>query len=171
MIGAALCRSAEAERLVADLEARFAAIRGQHPALAGRTVATARPSSNDASSYFVWGPQDVRGRFFAALGMRTPADLERLVGDQFYATISTEQLGKLDEADVVVVITGSEAERKAFAGLPGYPALRTVQEGRVVTLDDRQSAALSFSSVLSLPEVLDTLPAGLAAALGGTQAR
>jgi iron complex transport system substrate-binding protein len=40
-----------------------------------------------------------------------------------------------------------------------------VQDDRVVTLDDQQSAALSFSSVLSLPAVLDTLPEQIAAAL------
>lgn len=171
MVGAALGRSADAERLVTDLEARFAAARAQYPALAGRTVATARPSSNDGASYFVWGPQDARGRFFAALGMSTPAEFERLAGDQFYATISTEQLGKLDTADLVVVITSSEAERRVFAGLPGYPALRVVREGRVLTIDDRRSAALSFSSVLSLPEMLDTIPAEMAARLGGTPAR
>jgi iron complex transport system substrate-binding protein len=41
-----------------------------------------------------------------------------------------------------------------------------VQQGRVVTLDDQASAALSFSSVLSLPSVLDTLPGQLAGTLG-----
>jgi iron complex transport system substrate-binding protein len=64
-----------------------------------------------------------------------------------------------------VVVTNDAAERTAFAALPGYPALRAVQEGRVVSLDDEQSAALSFSSIRSLPAVLDSVPGQLAAAV------
>jgi iron complex transport system substrate-binding protein len=49
--------------------------------------------------------------------------------------------------------------------MPGYGQLKLVQQSKVVTLDDEQSAALSFGSVLSLPSVLDTLPGRLARAV------
>jgi iron complex transport system substrate-binding protein len=166
MVGTALGRSAEAGKLVADLEARFAAVRAQYPAFAGRTAALARPSSNDSNSYFVWGSQDLRARFFASLGLTVPPEFDQLAGKQFYASISTEELGKLDSADLLVLITADAAERQRFESLPGYSALKVVQAGRVVALDDEQSAALSFSSVLSLPGVLDSLPPQIAKGLG-----
>lgn len=165
--GKALGRSAEADKLITDLEARFTAARAQYPQLAGKTVAGARPSSNGAANYFVWGRQDLRSRFFDQLGMPVPPEFDKLAGDKFYADISTEQLAKLDTADFVVVITASDTERAAFAGLAGYPALKAVQQKRMLTLTDRESAALSFSSVLSLPELLDGLPKQLATGLGG----
>ena len=166
MTGAALGRAPEAEKLVADLETRFAAARAQYPVLAGRTVAGARPSSADNASYFVWGSQDLRARFFSSLGMTVPPDVDRLAGNAFYATISTEELGRLDAADLVVLITASAQERASFEALPGYASLRVVRDGKVLAPDDRQSAALSFSSVLSLPELLDTMPGELARAVG-----
>jgi len=101
--------------------------------LAGKSVAGARPSSSDDASYFVWGSQDLRARFFSSLGMTVPPEFEKLAGNAFYASVSTEELSRLDSADLMVLVP-----------------------------DDRQSAALSFSSVLSLPELLDSMPAQLA---------
>lgn len=165
MTGTALGRAPEAEKLVTDLEARFAAARAQYPALAGKTVAGARPSSADTANYFVWGSQDLRARFFSSLGMTVPPDVDRLAGNAFYATISTEELSRFDTADLVVLITASAQERASFEALPGYSSLRVVRDGKVLVPDDRRSAALSFSSVLSLPELLDTMPAELAKAV------
>lgn len=167
MTGAALGRAPEAEKLVTDLEARFATARTQYPVLAGKTVAGARPSSADNASYFVWGSQDLRARFFSSLGMAVPAEFDRLAGNAFYATVSIEELGRLDTADLVVLITAGAQERATFEALPGYSSLRVVRDGRVLAPDDRQSAALSFSSVLSLPELLDTMPAELARTVAG----
>ncbi|ODT98744.1 MAG: hypothetical protein ABS81_27175 [Pseudonocardia sp. SCN 72-86] len=166
LTGQALGKSAEADKLVSDLEARFAQVKQQYPALVGKSVAGVRPSSNDNASFFVWGSQDLRARAFEAMGMVTPPEFNQLAGNQFYATISTEELSKLDQADVLVLITSSAQERQTFESLPGYANLKAVKEGKVVVLDDEQSAALSFSSALSLPSVLDTLPGQLAAKLG-----
>lgn len=113
----------------------------------------------------MWGSQDLRARFFSSLGMTVPPDVDRLAGNAFYATISTEELSRLDTADLVVLITASAQERASFEALPGYSSLRVVRDGKVLVPDDRRSAALSFSSVLSLPELLDTMPAELAKAV------
>lgn len=166
LTGQALGRAAEAEKLVTDLDARVAQAGTRFPQLAGKTVAGVRPSTASRAEYFVWGPQDLRARFFAGLGMRGVPAFDRAAGDQFYGRVSTEQLGLLDQADAVVLITSSAAERTAFQSQPGYAALRVVRDGHVVVLDDTEAAALSFSSVLSLPSVLDTLPQKLAGAVG-----
>ena len=71
-----------------------------------------------------------------------------------WADVLPEARRELDRADAIVVV-GTEAERAAFAALPGYDQLGLVQDSKVVTLDDEQVAALSVSSVLSLPAVVD----------------
>ncbi len=162
LIGAALGKPARAEQMVTDLERRFAEARAAHPEFAGKLVAGARPNSVDPSQYMVWGSQDVRARFFSALGFGTPAEFDRRAGMRFYAQLSTELLGRLDDSDLVVWITGGEAERARIPQLAGYERLRVVRENRTLVLDDELSAALSFSSVLSLPAALDTLPARMA---------
>lgn len=166
LIGTALGRAAEADRMVADLEARFATVRGQYPQFEGRKAAIAAASSTGAG-YFVWTSQDSRGRFLTSLGFTVPADFDELAGDNFYADISNERLGMLDENDVVGWLEIPGNDNAALESQPGYPALRIGQEGRVVDLTQEQGVALSFSSVLSLPSLLDELPAELASHLGG----
>ncbi|GAY09572.1 iron-siderophore ABC transporter substrate-binding protein [Pseudonocardia sp. N23] len=166
LTGKALGKTAEADKLIADTDAGFVTAKSTYPALVGKSVAAVRPSSADNASFFVWGSQDLRGRFLESLGMTIPAEFDTLAGSNFYATISTEQLSKLDQADVVVLVTASAQERQAFESLPGYGNLKAVQQNKIIVLDDDESAALSFSSVLSLPSVLETLPAKLATAAG-----
>jgi iron complex transport system substrate-binding protein len=166
MIGTALGRAGEADRMVADLEARFAAVRAQYPQFAGSNAAIAAASST-AAEYFVWTSDDNRGRFLTSLGFTVPARFDELAGDDFYARISLEQLGMLDENDVVGWLEIPGNDNAALDAQPGYPALRVGQERRVVSLTQEQGVALSFSSVLSLPALLDELPAEFAARLGG----
>ncbi|MGH3586100.1 MAG: iron-siderophore ABC transporter substrate-binding protein [Pseudonocardia sp.] len=166
LIGAALGRAEEADRMVADLEARFAAVRAQYPQFAGRTAAIAATSST-GGEYFVWTSEDNRGQFLTALGFTVPARFDELAGDDFYARISLERLGLLDENDVVGWLEIPGNDQAALAAQAGYPALRVGQEDRVVSLTQEQGVALTFSSVLSLPALLDELPAEFAAHLGG----
>jgi len=166
LIGTALGRTAEAEQLVADLEARFAAVTERYPQFAGRTAAIAAASSTNAG-YFVWTSEDNRGRFLTSLGFTVPETFDQLAGENFYADISNERLGLLDDCDVVGWLEIPGNDNASLEAQPGYTALRVGQEGRVANLTQEQGVALSFSSVLSLPALLDELPAQFAAALGG----
>jgi iron-siderophore transport system substrate-binding protein len=167
LIGAALGKADEADRLVTDLEARFAAVRAQYPQFAGRPAAVAAASSTGNGHYFVWTTDDNRGRFLTSLGFTVPARFDELADGDFYADISGEQLGLLDQNDLVAWITIPGTANPGIAQQPGAAALRVAQEGRVVELTEEQGVALSFSSVLSLPALLDELPAEFAARLGG----
>jgi iron complex transport system substrate-binding protein len=167
LIGSALGKPDEADRLVADLEARFAAVRAQYPQFAGRSAAVAAASSTGSGNYFVWTSDDNRGRFLTSLGFTVPAQFDELADGDFYADISGEQLGLLDQNDLVAWITIPGTSNPGITQQPGAAALRVAQEGRVVELTEEQGVALSFSSVLSLPALLDELPAEFATRLGG----
>jgi iron complex transport system substrate-binding protein len=167
LIGQALGRSTEADGLVADLEGRFAAVSAEYPQLAGKRAAVAALSSVGAGQYFVWTSGDNRGRFLESIGLTVPARFDELAGENFYADISGEQLGLLDENDLVVWLQIPGTENATLEAQPGYPALRVGQEGRVLNLTTEQAVALSFSSVLSLPALLDTIPGEIATRVGG----
>jgi len=89
---------------------------------------------------------------------------DKSAGDAAYATMPSDKLVTLDRADALMV-PGTQAEQQAFAALPGYGQLQLVQESKVVTLDDEQSAALAFGSVLSLPAVIDEVAGRLSRAV------
>jgi iron complex transport system substrate-binding protein len=165
LIGAALGKAGEADRLVADLEARFAEVRSRYPQFAGKQAVMAAASSSGNGHYFVWTSDDNRGRFLTSLGFTVPAQFDELAAGDFYADISGEQLGLLDQNDLVGWITIPGAPNPGISQQTGAAALRVAREGRVVELTEEQGVALSFSSVLSLPALLDELPAEFAARL------
>jgi iron complex transport system substrate-binding protein len=95
-----------------------------------------------------------------------PAQFDGLAREGFYAGINTEQLSLLEQNDLVGWITVPATVNSGLDPQPGHPALRVGREGCVVGLTEEQGVALSFSSVLSLPALLDQLPAEFVAHLG-----
>lgn len=168
LIGRAVGQSEQAEELIADVEEQFKAARDEHPEFAGATAAMAM---SQEGTYFGYGPEDVRGRFLTSLGFELPGQLAELSGDQFYASISAERLDLLD-ADVLIWLVPSQAEREALEQNQVYQRLDAAREGRDLFLEfsDPIAGAISFSTVLSLPYLLDDLMPKLAAAVDGDPA-
>jgi iron complex transport system substrate-binding protein len=165
-IGRALDREDRAEELVSDLEGRFAA-REEHPEFEGASGVVAGLSAEDDSyTPSPYGPQDVRGRFMSSLGFRIPEEIQDLAGDAFFVELSRERLGLID-TDVLVWVTVVAEDYEAVRDDPLYRQLDAAGEGRDLFLGGKLSAAFSFSSVLSLPYVLDELVPQLAAAFDG----
>jgi iron complex transport system substrate-binding protein len=166
LTGQAVGRTAEADKLVGDLEARIAQARRQNPQLEGRTIASVLPSTDAGGGFFVYGPQDLRSRFFASLGLTGVPALDQVAGDKFYGQFSAEQLGQLNQADIVALIPSSPSQVAPFRAQPGWQNLDAVKAGKAQVFQGETAAALTFSSVLSLPVVLDTVPQQLAGAVG-----
>ena len=166
LISRALGREGRAEELISGVEARFAETREKHPEFEGATGVISL--TGEGGNYYPYGPQDSRGRLLTSLGFELPREVVELAGDQFFATISREQLGLVD-ADVLVWIVNSLAEREALMSDPLYARLDAVKEGRDIFLEVNEplAGALSFGTVLSLPFLLDGLTPRLGAALDG----
>ncbi len=169
IIGRALGQEQRAVELVAAVEARFAESRRANPQFAGASVVAA--SDFGDGQLRVNGPQDPRARILTSLGFELPPRIAELVGDEFVAAISTEQL-QLVEADAVVWISSTEAGASRVQDQPLYQALDVAREGRDVFLvgNDPVGAAYAFSTVLSLPVALDGPAPRLVAALDGDPA-
>jgi iron complex transport system substrate-binding protein len=155
----ALGREEQGAEVVDDVEREIAGVRREHPEFEGSSFVLASAS---AGQVYAFGPQDLRARFFASLGFETPARIEELAGDSFFAELSEEQLELLDQD--VIVVYGSE---KDFAGFPLFQRLDAVREGRVIYMDvDGDFAnALGFSSPLSIPFALEQAVPQLAEAV------
>lgn len=168
-VGRALGQEPRASELVVAVEAQVAAARQANPQFAGATAVAAYDFGDGQLG--VYGPQDPRARILSSLGFETPPRIAELVGDEFYAMISSEQL-ELVEADVVVWIENTEAGARRIQDQPVYRTLKVAQEGRDVFLigNDPVGAAYAFSTVLSLPVALEGLIPRLAAALDGDPA-
>ncbi|WP_409332363.1 iron-siderophore ABC transporter substrate-binding protein [Trujillonella humicola] len=152
--GRALGQEERAEELVAEVEARFADVRAAHAELEGRSVTLSGVAYQ--GEYPFHASSDTRTQFFLDFGMVVDPELDEIAGEEFYGTVSQEQAGLLD-ADVLLWQAGSAAERAQIEGDPILGAIPAVAEGRSLFVEGADYDALQFSSVLSLPYLLDSL--------------
>ncbi|MGH9153612.1 MAG: iron-siderophore ABC transporter substrate-binding protein [Acidimicrobiales bacterium] len=164
-VGRALGRAAQAEKLVADLEGRFRAVRDRHPGWQGRTVAVST-YRNSGGAYGFFASQDPRSRFFTSLGFVVPRALDDATGGKFFGEVSPERLSLLD-ADLVVWVQVAYVDggRAAIMGDPLVGQMRSARERRQIFLEGDLENAFAFNSVLSLPFVLDGVVPMLEAAV------
>ncbi len=165
-LGRALCREERAEERIAGVEARLRDAREDHPELAGATAVVALPGGPDGS-FWIYGPQDSRVRFLTSLGLEVPDRVAELAGDRFAASVSGERMDLL-EADLLVWMASPE-QREALERDPIYRRLPAAREGRDLFLpvDGTLTAALTNTSVLNLPYLLEELVPRIAAAVAG----
>lgn len=162
----ALGRTAQAEQVITDTEARFAAVREEYPEFAGLEAAVAFTFEELPGAY---ASNDTRAQTLAEFGFVTPAEFDELAGDQFYFTVSDEELDVLDR-DVIVWVLSDESGYQALAAMALRPSLTAYAEGREVIADPLLSGAFSHGSPLSLEYVIDELVPELALAVDGDPA-
>ncbi|MEU6496820.1 iron-siderophore ABC transporter substrate-binding protein [Streptomyces sp. NPDC046984] len=167
-IGQALGKTDEAKKLVSGVEAKFTAAKKADPSFAGASAVMATPYEGT----FVYGSQDPRSRLLSDLGFSLPKDLDKVIGDQFGANISKERFDLLDQdVDVWIVPDTTSAVAKLHSDKI-YADLDVVKQGREVFIKETSDYgnAVSLSTVLSIPYVLDRLVPQLAAAVDGKTA-
>ncbi|MFI9820559.1 iron-siderophore ABC transporter substrate-binding protein [Streptomyces sp. NPDC052013] len=167
-IGKALGKADEAEKAVAETEDRIRAAAGEHPEFKGASAVMATPYEG----MFVFGSQDPRSRLLTSLGFTLPADLDKVIGDQFGANISKERTDLLDQDAVVWQVGDVTKDAAKLHEDASYKDLTVVKEGREVFVDETSDYgnALSMGTVLSLPYVIERLVPQLAAAVDGKPA-
>lgn len=157
LIGKALGRSEQAEKLITDTQSAFEQAVADHPEFEGKEAVFLLGSSADG----VWsvGQDDYRGGWLQELGFEV---------DETSGQVSLEKLTTLDR-DVMLGegVRDEQLESDVFANLD------VVKEKRYIGLgafNDDFAAALGFNSPLSIPFMLDIAVPRLAAATDGDPA-
>ncbi|WP_205696742.1 iron-siderophore ABC transporter substrate-binding protein [Conexibacter sp. SYSU D00693] len=164
LIAKALGRDQRADEVITEVKAKFAAAREEHPEFEGKDAILAYGGPD---GYGAYASADTRSRFFADLGLKTPAKVDELAGKSFYTEFSQEQFRLMDQD--LVVMFGPEKDIEANKVMRRLQALK---DDRIVYLDlgDQFSGALGYSSPLSLPWLLDNELDTLQAAIDGDPA-
>ncbi|MEC3981389.1 iron-siderophore ABC transporter substrate-binding protein [Amycolatopsis sp. H20-H5] len=167
-VGKAVGKSAEAAKLIAGVDAKFAQARKDHPEFEGKSALMA----TIYDGYFVYGSQDPRSRVLTSLGFKLPADLDTIIGDKFGANISAERTDLLDRDALVWLVDTVSGGRATLDKDKLYSALKVSKEKRDVLIENNSTygSATTFVTVLSLPYQLDRLVPQLAAAVDGNPA-
>ncbi|ROT29793.1 iron-siderophore ABC transporter substrate-binding protein [Micromonospora sp. HM5-17] len=155
--GRALGKPDRAEQLIAEVDARFAKARQEHPEFAGKTVAVVDPY--EAGKYAVFAPSDPKVVFLTQLGFTVPQQIVDAVGDEYAAEIGSERLDLIDVDRVFFLTSDASAEPRVRADRV-YATLEVAKRNGALFLPYENppiGAALSFSTVLSIPYALDQI--------------
>nr|WP_260860104.1 iron-siderophore ABC transporter substrate-binding protein [Streptomyces cupreus] len=157
-IGKALGKETETEKLISDIDARFAAVRDKHPEWAESTLAVA--DSFEAAKYAAFTKTDPKAIFFNELGFKLHPEIDKLAEPGWnVAELSAEKLNVLDVDRLVWVTSSTEANDRIKAE-PLYKKLKVHQDKRdlfVPYQDPDIGAAFSFNTVLSIPYAIDEI--------------
>jgi iron complex transport system substrate-binding protein len=140
LVGRALGREEQADELQAEVEQQFADAAAANPAFAGTEVAVGAYTSEGFGAY-VRG--DSRVDFMEALGFTNKPAVQDLAGENFFVSISEEQVPLLDAPLTVVFPIFVDAAQ--ITGNPLWQALPAVQQGNALVLED-QTLVSAFSS-------------------------
>lgn len=152
--GQALGQRAKADQLVAQVRAKIAQVRTDHPELAGRTFTFGPVSGGQV--YTISSPADASAVFFSQLGMTLAPQVTKLPASSTpgRSLISAERLDLL-EADVLILTYPDPKDRAAFEKGALFRNLKAVKRGAYIALGIRTALAVAFPSVLSIPYGLD----------------
>ncbi|WP_432076170.1 iron-siderophore ABC transporter substrate-binding protein [Streptomyces wuyuanensis] len=153
-IGKALGKTAETEKLIAGIDARFKAVRDEHPEWKGRTVTVGEPY--EPGKFSAFSPKDPKVIFLTEMGFTTSDKYRAALGKENIADLSFERFDVM-EADRTVWL-GTPDTEKALKADPLYKKTKVNQEERDLFLPYDSpdiGAALSFNTVLSIPYAID----------------
>ncbi|WP_406864815.1 iron-siderophore ABC transporter substrate-binding protein [Streptomyces sp. HUAS MG47] len=157
-IGKSLGKTTETDKLIADIDARFKAVRDKHPEFAQKTLAVA--DSFEAGKYSAFTKTDPKSIFFQELGFKLKPEIDTMAKPGWnVAELSAEKLNVLD-VDRLVWVTSSTDANNRIKAEPLYKKLKVHQEKRdlfVPYQDPDIGAAFSFNTVLSIPYAIDEI--------------
>ncbi|CAN5723134.1 ABC transporter substrate-binding protein [soil metagenome] len=166
LIGRALGLEAEAKGMIEDVEADFAEAAADHPEFEGTKAIFLQNAFYDGEA--IAYQDGLSTEFLSDLGFVVPSEITEFAeSEMVQAQIPLEQLDVLNVADVLIWGTESPEDRSGLEEEPLYRALEPVEDDRLVFTDGTTAGAIYFTSLLSLPYVLDRLVPALADALGG----
>ncbi|WP_210588781.1 iron-siderophore ABC transporter substrate-binding protein [Streptomyces sp. GESEQ-35] len=162
VVGKALGKESEAEKVIQDTEDSVAAVKTKHPALDGRTYSLSI-GNTPAKIFTIASEDDFAAKLMSELGMGLTPSVKNIktVNGSPTGELSFEQLDKLD-ADLVVIAFTTPELKKAFESSALVKNMAAVKSGNYVVTDVATISQLRSPSVLGIPWALDNLEPGFA---------
>ncbi|MCS7481127.1 iron-siderophore ABC transporter substrate-binding protein [Umezawaea endophytica] len=157
LAGKALGKSTEVDKLITDIDGKFAAAKTAHPEFAGKSAVVA--DAYQPGTYSVFSPNDPKMLFLTQLGFVVSDKLKEAVGTENVVDLSYERFDVID-VDRLVWLIADPASTDQIKNEALYKNLKVVQEKRdlFVPYDEPPvGAAMSFNTVLSIPYALEQM--------------
>ena len=163
LVGEALGRKADAEKLITGIQDKIKQVAAEHPEFKDKTITV----GSFGPENYIYMPGDPRVQILNEMGFKNAPGVEALektnTKKEFSLAISKEKVADVD-ADVLIAYVDGIGTQKFLAD-PVYSSLEAVKTGGAYPLQDQQViSGMSAVSVLSVPWVLDKVLPGLSKA-------
>jgi iron complex transport system substrate-binding protein len=166
LVGEAVGKLDEAQKLVDDLTQRYADVAVAHPQF-DKTPAAFVQAPYDDGSVIAW-PDSLGTDFLTDLGFTIPESINKFVGEEVaQAEIPAEDTDVLNDAKVLIWGTETDGDGADVENDKVLGKLDAVKEGRSIYTGELLTSAIYFGTILSLPYVLDHLVPELERVLPG----
>lgn len=155
-VGKALGKSAEADKLVADLETKIGAVKTRFPAITGKSFALTN-AQNTGTVAVLKDKSDTSVKLLAGFGMTFPDKIANLPGAGFAAELSMERLDVLEVSVLLSNYNGDADLKKAIETNGQFTKLDVVKRGSYVPLDSNDFWALRAPTPLAVEYVIDSI--------------
>ncbi|MET9441836.1 iron-siderophore ABC transporter substrate-binding protein [Streptomyces sp. NPDC006610] len=162
VVGKAVGKPDEAEKVVAATEAAIEDVKTAHPGLDGRTY-TLSIGNTPAKIYTIASEDDFAAKLMGELGLRLAPSITgiKTVSGSPTGELSFEQLDKLDGDLVVIAFTTKDLQR-AFESSALVKSMSAVKKGNYLVTDVETISQLRSPSALGIPWALDNLESAFA---------
>lgn len=153
----AIGKKAEGEKLVSNLEKLIAEKAAEYPSIKGKKIAFCYFSPTDLGKFYIYTSTDPRAAYLNDLGLVEAESIKELAktSNSFALTISSENIDKLTDVDVIVAY-GNDALLKQLQADKLLGTLPAIKNGAVALIEDGSSLAASATpSALSIPATID----------------
>ncbi|GGM06113.1 ABC transporter substrate-binding protein [Dactylosporangium sucinum] len=154
-VAKAVGRTAEAEKIVTDVEGRIAKVKTDHPELAGKKFAITQVW--EAGSVGVLrSDKDAGVKMLNDFGMTLAPSVASLPGEEFAVQVSLEKVSVLD-ADVLLAYYTEDGLKTALEGNALFKSLNVVKRGAYVALTEAQFSSLRTPTPLSVQYIIENV--------------
>jgi iron complex transport system substrate-binding protein len=160
-VGDVLGKRAEAERMVADVEAGVDEVAAAHPAFRGHSIVVSLLLAPDQFGLIV-DPTESTLSLLLRLGFTLPAEVDALEPTHGFATQLGRERVDLLEADVALAYAARPGVLETYTSDPLVARLDVVRRGALVSLDPLLWSAFRNPSVLTVPFAVNEVAALLA---------
>jgi iron complex transport system substrate-binding protein len=153
----AMGKKNEGEKLVSDLEKLIAEKAAKYPKIKGKKVAFCYFSPTDLGKFYIYTSTDPRAAYLNDFGLVEADSVKELAksSNSFALTISSENIDKLTDVDVIVAY-GNDALLKQLQADKLLGTLPAIKNGAVALIEDGSALAASATpSALSIPATID----------------
>lgn len=158
VLGRVLNKQAEADKVIAEVNAKIDGIARANPGLRDKTFVSSW-LAGPTQLMVLNDPEDGSGQVFTRLGMDIPENIKALPSHGGRVGLSPE---RVDELTADLLIAGySTGMDERYRQLPGYADLPSVRKNAVVFFDNVEISAVNQPTALSLPHILDKLEPAL----------